>query len=145
MLKLGRGKAPALCPVGADALRLPFGDGAFDGALVGFGIRNLADVDAGLRELRRVLRPDARLMVLEFTLPPAQPMRALYLAYFRYVLPAVGRAVSKHTDAYSYLPASVAQFPAPADLAERMRAAGWRDVGFERLTFGVAALHWGTK
>lgn len=145
MLKLGRGKAPALCPVGADALRLPFGDGAFDGALVGFGIRNLADVDAGLRELRRVLRPDARLMVLEFTLPPAQPMRALYLAYFRYVLPAVGRAVSKHTDAYSYLPASVAQFPAPADLAERMRAAGWREVGFERLTFGVAALHWGTK
>jgi demethylmenaquinone methyltransferase/2-methoxy-6-polyprenyl-1,4-benzoquinol methylase len=145
MLKLGRGKAPALRPVGADALHLPFGDGAFDGALVGFGIRNLADLDAGLRELWRVLKPDARLVVLEFTLPPGQPMRALYLAYFRHVLPAVGRVVSKHTDAYSYLPASVTEFPAPDDLAARMRAAGLRDVGYERLTFGIAAVHWGTK
>jgi demethylmenaquinone methyltransferase/2-methoxy-6-polyprenyl-1,4-benzoquinol methylase len=145
MLKLGRNKAPALRPVGADALRLPFGDGAFDGALVGFGIRNLADLDAGLRELRRVLRPGGRLVVLEFTLPTAQPLRALYLAYFRHVLPAVGRAVSKHTDAYSYLPASVAEFPGPEDLAARMRAAGLADVGYERLTFGIAAVHWGTR
>jgi demethylmenaquinone methyltransferase / 2-methoxy-6-polyprenyl-1,4-benzoquinol methylase len=145
MLKLGRGKSPAVRPVGADALRLPFGDGAFDGALVGFGVRNLTDLDAGLRELARVLRPGARLVVLEFTLPPAQPMRALYLAYFRHVLPAVGRAVSKHTDAYSYLPASVSAFPDPDDLAQRLRRAGLRDVGYERLTFGVAAVHWGTK
>jgi demethylmenaquinone methyltransferase/2-methoxy-6-polyprenyl-1,4-benzoquinol methylase len=145
MLKLGRNKAPALRPVGADALRLPFGDGAFDGALVGFGIRNLADLDAGLRELRRVLRPGGRLVVLEFTLPTAQPLRALYLAYFRHVLPAVGRAVSKHTNAYSYLPASVAEFPGPDDLAARMRAAGLADVGYERLTFGIAAVHWGTR
>ena len=145
MLKLGRGKAPALRPVGADALHLPFGDAAFDGALVGFGIRNLADLDAGLRELWRVLKPDARLVVLEFTLPPGQPMRAVYLAYFRHVLPAVGRVVSKHTDAYSYLPASVTEFPAPEDLAGRMRAAALRDVGYERLTFGIAAVHWGTK
>jgi demethylmenaquinone methyltransferase/2-methoxy-6-polyprenyl-1,4-benzoquinol methylase len=145
MLKLGRGKAPALRPVGADALRLPFGDGAFAGALVGFGVRNLTDLDAGLVELARVLQPGARLVILEFTLPPAQPLRALYLAYFRHVLPAVGRAVSKHTDAYSYLPASVTEFPAPDDLAGRLRAAGLRDVGFERLTFGIAAVHWGTR
>jgi demethylmenaquinone methyltransferase/2-methoxy-6-polyprenyl-1,4-benzoquinol methylase len=145
MLKLGRGKAPALRPVAADALRLPFGDGAFHGALVGFGIRNLTDLDAGLRELTRVLRPDARLVILEFTLPTAQPMRALYLAYFRHLLPAVGRVVSKHRDAYSYLPASVTEFPGPHELAERMRSVGLREVGFERLTFGIAAVHWGTK
>jgi demethylmenaquinone methyltransferase/2-methoxy-6-polyprenyl-1,4-benzoquinol methylase len=145
MLKLGRGKSAAVRPVGADALRLPFGDRVFDGALVGFGIRNLTDLDAGLRELARVLRPGARLVVLEFTLPPAQPMRTLYLAYFRHVLPAVGRAVSKHTDAYSYLPASVGEFAAPDDLAARLRAAGLGDVGYERLTFGIAAVHWGTK
>lgn len=145
MLKLGRGKAEAVLPVGADALQLPFGDGAFDGALVGFGIRNLVDLDAGFGELRRVLRDGARLVVLDFTLPPARPMRALYLAYFRHVLPAVGRAVSKHRDAYTYLPDSVAEFPAPEPLAERMRAAGLRDVGFDRVTFGIAAIHWGTK
>jgi demethylmenaquinone methyltransferase/2-methoxy-6-polyprenyl-1,4-benzoquinol methylase len=144
MLKLGRGKA-ALRPVGADAMRLPFADATFEGALVGFGVRNLTDLDAGLRELARVLRPGARLVVLEFTLPPAQPMRALYLAYFRHVLPAVGRAVSKHTDAYSYLPASVTEFPAPDELAERFRAAGFREVAYDRLTFGIAAVHWGTK
>ncbi len=144
MLRLGRDKAGALRPVGADTLRLPFGDAVFDGATVGFGIRNLVDVDAGFAELRRVLRPGARLVVLDFTLPPAGPARALYLLYFRRVLPLVGRLVSKHTDAYTYLPDSVLQFPTPDALAARMRAAGFTDVLFERLTLGVAALHWGT-
>ena len=144
MLKLGRAKAQSVRPVGADALRLPFRDGAFAGAVVGFGLRNLIDVDAGLRELRRVLRSGARLVVLEFTLPPAQPMRVLYLAYFRHVLPVVGRVVSKHRDAYTYLPDSVLGFPSPRDLAARMTGAGFRDVAFERVTFGVAAIHWGT-
>jgi demethylmenaquinone methyltransferase/2-methoxy-6-polyprenyl-1,4-benzoquinol methylase len=143
MLKLGRAKARGLRPVGADALRLPFPDAAFDGATVGFGVRNLADLDAGLRELRRVLRPGARLVILEFTLPPAWPVRAIYLAYFRHVLPLVGRLVSKHRDAYTYLPDSVARFPAPDGLAERMTRAGFGDVGFERLTLGIAGLHWG--
>jgi demethylmenaquinone methyltransferase/2-methoxy-6-polyprenyl-1,4-benzoquinol methylase len=143
MLKLGRAKADALRPVGADALRLPFADAVFDGALVGFGVRNLADLDAGLRELRRVLRPDARLVILEFTVPRTQPMRALYLTYFRHVLPFVGRVVSKHTDAYTYLPDSVLQFPEPRALAEQMRASGFAGVGFEALTFGIAAIHWG--
>lgn len=143
MLKLGRAKARELRPVGADALRLPFPDAAFDGATVGFGVRNLADLDAGLRELRRVLRPGARLVILEFTLPPAWPVRAIYLAYFRHVLPLVGRLVSKHRDAYTYLPDSVFQFPTPDGLAERMTSAGFADVGFEQLTLGIAGLHWG--
>ncbi len=143
MLKLGRDKARALRPVGADALRLPFPDAAFDGATVGFGVRNLADLDAGLRELRRVLRPGGRLVILEFTLPPAWPVRAVYLAYFRHLLPFVGRLVSKHRDAYTYLPDSVLRFPTPEGLAERMGHAGFSEVGFERLTFGIAGLHWG--
>jgi demethylmenaquinone methyltransferase/2-methoxy-6-polyprenyl-1,4-benzoquinol methylase len=144
MLRLGRDKARALHPVGADTLRLPFPDAAFDGAMVGFGVRNLADLDAGLRELRRVVRPGGRLVILEFTLPRAWPVRAAYLAYFRHILPLVGRVVSKHRDAYTYLPDSVLQFPRPEDLAERMRLAGLEHVEFERLTLGVVGLHWGT-
>ena len=144
MLCLGRAKAAVLRPVGADTLRLPFGDAVFDGATVGFGIRNLVDVDAGFAELRRVLRRGARLVVLDFALPTAGPARALYLFYFRRVLPLIGRLVSKHTDAYSYLPDSVLQFPTPDALAARMRAAGFADVRFERLTLGIVAVHWGT-
>ena len=143
MLQRGRGKNGGLRTVGADTLRLPFGDASFDGAVVGFGIRNLVDVDAGLVELRRVLSPQARLVILDFTLPRARPVRALYLAYFRRILPMVGRVVSKHTDAYTYLPNSVMEFPTPEALADRMRAAGFADVGFDRLTLGIAAVHWG--
>jgi demethylmenaquinone methyltransferase/2-methoxy-6-polyprenyl-1,4-benzoquinol methylase len=144
MLKLGRRKERDLRAVGADALRLPFADRTFDGGTVGFGIRNLVDVDAGFRELRRVLKPGARLVVLDFTLPSAAPVRAFYLFYFRRVLPLVGRMVSKHRDAYSYLPDSVLRFPTPEALAERMTAAGLADVGYRRLTLGIAAVHWGT-
>jgi len=144
MLHLGRDKAADLRPVGADTLRLPFADAVFDGATVGFGIRNLVDVDAGFTELRRVLRPGARLVVLDFTLPESGLPRALYLFYFRRMLPFVGRMVSKHTDAYTYLPDSVLRFPTPEALAARMRAAGFTDVRYERLTLGIAAVHQGT-
>ena len=144
MLRLGTKKAEAVRAVGADTLRLPFGDRQFDGAMVGFGVRNLADLDQGVRELRRVLKPGARLVILEFATPRAWPVRPLYLFYFRHVLPRIGRVVSKHTDAYTYLPASVLQFPEPGALAERMRKAGFSDVGFERLTMGIVAVHWGT-
>jgi len=142
MLTRGRGKAARAQPVGADALALPFADAAFDGAMVAFGIRNLADLDAGLREAARVLKPGA---VLEFTTPSAAPLRALYLFYFRRVLPAIGRVVSKHRDAYTYLPESVLDFPDPEALAARLGAAGFRDVRFERLTGGICALHHGTR
>jgi demethylmenaquinone methyltransferase/2-methoxy-6-polyprenyl-1,4-benzoquinol methylase len=144
MLRLGTNKARAVRAVGADTLGLPFADGQFDGAMVGFGVRNLADLDQGVRELRRVLKPGARLVILEFATPRAWPVRPLYLFYFRHVLPRIGRVVSKHTDAYTYLPASVLQFPEPGALAERMRKAGFSDVGFERLTMGIVAVHWGT-
>lgn len=144
MLRLGKDKQARLRPVGADTLQLPFADGTFDGATVGFGIRNLVDVDAGFVELHRVVRPGARLVVLDFTLPSAPPLRALYLFYFRRILPLIGRLVSKHTNAYTYLPDSVLRFPTPDALAERMQRAGFRDVDYRRLMGGIVALHWGT-
>ena len=147
MLELGSGKAQPgrIRPAAADALDLPFADGRFDGAMVAFGVRNLADLDAGLRELARVLRPGARLVILEFTTPVWAPFRVLYQFYFRRILPLVGRAVSGHATAYSYLPASVTTFPAPDALLERLRAAEFRDTGYSLLTGGIAALHWGTR
>ena len=145
MLAGGRGKAPRTAPVAADALELPFPDGSFDGATVGFGVRNLADLDQGLREARRVLRPGARFVVLEFATPRFAPLRALYLFYFRRVLPAIGRAVSKHREAYTYLPESVLTFPEPEALAERLRAAGFRDVAYGLRTGGICAIHHGTR
>lgn len=141
MLVRGRGKADRVRPVGADALALPFADARFDGALCAFGLRNLADLDAGLAEAARVLKPGARFVALEFATPAWPPLRALYLFYFRRVLPLVGRAVSKHRDAYRYLPESVRAFPEPAALARRLAAAGFRDVGVERLSGGICALY----
>lgn len=145
MLARGRGKADRTAPVGADALLLPFPDARFDGATVGFGVRNLADLDAGFREARRVLAPGARLVVLEFATPRFAPLRAAYLFYFRRILPAIGRAVSKHRDAYTYLPESVLTFPEPQALAARMTAAGFRDVRYELLSGGICAIHHGTR
>ena len=132
-----------VAPVCADSLRLPFGGDAFEGATVGFGVRNLADQRAGLAELRRVLRPGARLVVLEFTTPPNRLMRAGYLFYFRRVLPVVGRIVSGHPWAYTYLPESVSEFPGPEELGALFESVGFRNVGWKLLTGGIAALHWG--
>lgn len=147
MLRAGEGKASraVLAPVVADALALPLRDGAADGALVAFGIRNVADLDAALREVRRVLAPGARFVILELTTPRRALVRAAYHAYFHHVLPALGRLVSGHGTAYAYLPRSVAHFPPPPALADRMRAAGFADVRWTALTLGVAAIHVGTR
>lgn len=145
MLARGRHKASRTAAVGADVLSLPFADARFDGALVGFGVRNLADPDAGFAEAARVLRPGARFVVLEFATPRFAPLRAAYLFYFRRLLPAIGRAISKHTDAYTYLPESVLGFPEPPALARRLEAAGFSDVGFDLLTGGICAVLYGTR
>src|SRR5437773_70061 len=100
---------------------------------------------AGLAEAFRVLKPGARFVVLEFATPRFAPLRALYLFYLRRVLPAIGRAVSKHRDAYTYLPESVLAFPEPAALARRLAAAGFRDVSWELLTSGICAVHHGAR
>lgn len=127
-----------------DSLRLPFEDDAFDGATVGFGIRNLADLETGLAELRRVLRPGRRLVVLEFTVPPNPVVRAGYLLYFHHVLPVVGRIVSGHPWAYTYLPESVKEFPGPEALGALFESVGFTDVGWKLVSGGIAAIHWGS-
>jgi demethylmenaquinone methyltransferase / 2-methoxy-6-polyprenyl-1,4-benzoquinol methylase len=147
MLRAGAGKAPpnVLTPVVGDAQALPLADGSAAGAIVAFGIRNVADLDAALREVRRVLEPGGRFVVLEFTTPRNGLVRAAYHLYFRHVLPAVGRLVSGHRTAYAYLPHSVASFPAEEELAARMAAAGFDDVSWRSLTLGVAAIHVGRR
>lgn len=130
----------------ADTTRLPFGDREFDAATVGFGVRNLEDLDAGLRELCRVLRPGGRLAVLEFSRPSNPAFRALYFLYFMLVLPLVGNLVSGGAEnAYAYLPRSVLAFPDPAALTERLRRAGFSAVDVVPLTFGIAHLHLATR
>ncbi|MFO7894748.1 MAG: ubiquinone/menaquinone biosynthesis methyltransferase [Longimicrobiales bacterium] len=147
MLAAGRHKVRDM-PVAetcADALRLPHPDGSFQGAIVGFGVRNFADLDAGLGELTRVLQPGGRLVILELSTPAWAPLRRLYNLYFTRLLPWIGRRISGHGTAYSYLPASVGVFPPPAELAERMAAAGLTDVTYERLLAGIAAIHVGVR
>ena len=147
MLRAGAGKAAVsvLTPVTADALQLPFAAGTMAGAIVAFGIRNVADLDAGLREVYRVLAPGARFVILEFTTPRSRVVRAAYHAYFHHVLPRIGALVSGHQTAYAYLPKSVAHFPEEQALATRMEQAGFTDVHWQTLTFGIAAVHRGTR
>ena len=147
MLQAGAGKASRdrLAPVGADAQQLPLAAGAMDGAVVAFGIRNVASLDAALREVHRVLAPGARFVILEFTTPRSRIVRTLYHFYFHQVLPFVGGLISGHRTAYKYLPQSVAHFPAEPELARRMTAAGFAEVRWESLTLGIAAIHVGVK
>jgi demethylmenaquinone methyltransferase/2-methoxy-6-polyprenyl-1,4-benzoquinol methylase len=147
MLRAGLGKAPSsvVSPVVADALDLPLPGGAASGAIVAFGIRNVADLDRGLREIHRVLEPGARFVILEFTTPKSAVVRAFYHLYFHHLLPRIGALVSGHRTAYAYLPRSVANFPIEEDLAARMRNAGFVGVEWRTLTLGIAAIHSGTK
>jgi demethylmenaquinone methyltransferase/2-methoxy-6-polyprenyl-1,4-benzoquinol methylase len=147
MLEAGAGKAPrsVLAPVGADAQQLPLADASMQGATVAFGIRNVASLDAALAEAYRVLAPGARFVILEFTTPPSRLVRGLYHLYFHRLLPWIGGMISGHRSAYAYLPESVANFPSEPELARRMTNAGFAEVRWERLTFGIAAIHMGVK
>jgi demethylmenaquinone methyltransferase / 2-methoxy-6-polyprenyl-1,4-benzoquinol methylase len=128
----------------ADALRLPFPDQSFDLITSAFGFRNLADYDAGLLEIRRVLRPGGEVGILEFN-EPRGLLGQLYKVYFKSILPRIGKLISGNKGAYSYLPASVARFPTPPELLERMQAAGFREVSWTPYTFGIAGLFRGTR
>lgn len=130
--------------VSGDAQRLPLGSGLFDGALVAFGIRNVGDPGAALSELRRVLRPGGRLVVLEFSTPRGL-FGALFGAYSRHVLPRIGGWISGDRGAYAYLPASVARFATPAEFGTRLEAAGFADVRWNPLTGGIAHVFEGTR
>jgi demethylmenaquinone methyltransferase / 2-methoxy-6-polyprenyl-1,4-benzoquinol methylase len=130
----------------ADTLHLPFPDGTFQIVCVAFGLRNLSDTDAGLREMVRVCRPGGRVAVLEFSTPTAWPLGTLYAWYFGRILPRIGQALARNSQAaYNYLPQSVGCFPQGAALVERMRAAGLGEIWFKPLTFGVATLYVGKK
>jgi demethylmenaquinone methyltransferase/2-methoxy-6-polyprenyl-1,4-benzoquinol methylase len=125
----------------ADALCLPFADASFNLVTTAFGFRNLVDYEAGLREIRRVLKPGATLAILEFTEPPDNLLGNIYRWYFRKILPRIGAFVSGDHSAYTYLPASVSRFPAPVDLAFLMKSADYSEVYFRIWTLGAVALH----
>lgn len=147
MLRAGRGKGrPAsVAPVAADALALPLPAESCDGAIVAFGVRNLADLDAGLREVWRVLRPGARFVILEFSTPRVALVRSIYNLYFHRILPRIGGWISGNRAAYRYLPKSVEHFPSANELARRLSEAGFRDVRWTPQTLGIAAIHVGTR
>jgi demethylmenaquinone methyltransferase/2-methoxy-6-polyprenyl-1,4-benzoquinol methylase len=150
MLAIAERKAKAL-PRGTDArfqqmdaIALSFEDASFDVVTVAFGVRNMVDPIGALRELRRVLRPGGRLLVLEFSLPHSPFIRAPFLLYFRHVLPRVGGWISGKADAYRYLNRSVEGFPYGEDFAHLLRAVGMRDVRYDPLSFGIATLYQGS-
>ena len=138
------GDAGAIRWIEADALRLPFADGSFALVTSAFGFRNLADYDAGLREIYRVLAPEGQLGILDFG-EPRGAIGQVYRLYFRHVLPAVGTLLSGVRGPYAYLPASVRRFPPPNQMLERLRAAGFRQASWTPYTFGVAGLYRATK
>jgi demethylmenaquinone methyltransferase / 2-methoxy-6-polyprenyl-1,4-benzoquinol methylase len=129
----------------ADALRLPFADASFDLVTSAFGFRNLANYEAGLREIGRILKPGGTVAILDFTEPPAGLLGNLYRWYFRKILPRIGGFISGEASAYTYLPRSVSRFFRPAELASLMRTVGYASSNFESWTFGTVALHIGTK
>jgi demethylmenaquinone methyltransferase / 2-methoxy-6-polyprenyl-1,4-benzoquinol methylase len=129
----------------ADALRLPFPDGTFDLVATAFGFRNLANYEAGLREIYRVLKPGGVIAVLEFAEPPHGFLGDLYRWYFTRVLPRIGWLISRHQSAYTYLPKSVSHFFHPPELAELMRSVGYQSVDFREWTMRTVALHTGAR
>ena len=139
MLERARRKAPALEWVSGDLLALPFGDATFDAATVGFGVRNVDDLQRALRELRRVLRDGGRLGILEITRPRGL-LSPFYRFWFDAVVPLLGKLLPGGS-AYTYLPASVRRFPAPDELAAQIAAAGFRDVSYRTFAGGIVALH----
>jgi len=149
MLDLAREKAAARGAGGArfewaDALELPYDGERFDAVTVGFGVRNLADLDRGLREMARVLKPGGRVVILEITQPTRPPLSIFYSLWFDRIVPLLG-AFSSDPEAYSYLPESVRSFPSPHGLAEKMDRAGFEQVRYTVLAGGIIAIHSGIR
>ena len=149
MLRRARAKArrvPGVRFHQADTLRLPFRDGTFDACAVAFGIRNVSDMAAGIREMARVVKPGGRVVILEFTLPPGRLARRGYLFYFTRILPMVGELIAPtRGGAYRYLPKSVTAWPNPGELQSVMERSGLEKVRIDLLTLGIAAIHTGIR
>jgi demethylmenaquinone methyltransferase/2-methoxy-6-polyprenyl-1,4-benzoquinol methylase len=139
MLREGIGKGIPL--VAGDALHLPFADASFDAVTISFGLRNVADTSAALRELARVTKPGGRLVVCEFSHPTWAPFRTVYTEYLMRALPEVARRVSSNPDAYVYLAESIRAWPDQEALANTIAAAGWRKAAWRNLTGGIVTLH----
>jgi demethylmenaquinone methyltransferase/2-methoxy-6-polyprenyl-1,4-benzoquinol methylase len=143
MLERARAKSSTVRWEWADAMALPYHDGEFDAATVGFGARNFGDLDRGLAEMARVVRPGGRVVVLEITVPQKPPLSTFFSLWFDRAVPLIGR-LTGDPEAYEYLPRSVKRFPDPEALAGRMAAAGLRDVRWILTAGGIIALHAGT-
>ena len=149
MLRLGRAKVAAqgqgkyIKLLRADAAQLPFSNDTFDAAVVAYGVRNFEDLGEGLSEIRRVLRPDGKLVVLEFSKPRISPVKELYQIYSWVLLPLIGRLVSGDPAAYTYLPKSVEAFPDGTEFLDYMAHAGYDDLQWKQLTFGISSLYEG--
>jgi demethylmenaquinone methyltransferase/2-methoxy-6-polyprenyl-1,4-benzoquinol methylase len=151
MLSVGRKKINARNQsakmefIHGDSESLPFADQSFDAVTVGFGVRNFANLLIGLREINRVLRPGGKLVVLEFSKPKGFPMKQLYFTYFKYVMPTIGKLVSKDKSAYTYLPESVMAFPEGKDFEEKLMEVGFSDIQTRPVTGGIASIYTGRK
>ena len=143
MLRVGKQARPHLPFTAGDGTRLPFADDTFDAVTISFGLRNIVDPLAGLRELLRVTRPGGRLVVCEFSHPTNRPFRTVYLEYLMKALPAIARGVSSSPDAYVYLAESIRAWPDQAGLAALLEEAGWSGVEWRNLSGGIVALHRG--
>ena len=143
MLERARVKAPAITFEQGDALALRYADDTFDAATVGFGARNFADLELGLREMTRVVRPGGKVVILEITTPQKPPLSTFFSLWFDRIVPLVGR-IAGDPDAYSYLPNSVKRFPGPEGLAATMQRAGLRDIRWILTAGGIIAIHVGT-
>jgi demethylmenaquinone methyltransferase/2-methoxy-6-polyprenyl-1,4-benzoquinol methylase len=139
------GLAKSIRAVEGDSMALPFADGCFDAVTVGFGLRNLEDAQTGLKEMRRLLKHDGVLVVLEFSQPVVPVLRSIFRFYFHRILPILGAWISGQHTAYRYLPESVGRFLSQHELMGLMEAAGFRSVGYRNLSGGIAALHWGVR
>jgi demethylmenaquinone methyltransferase/2-methoxy-6-polyprenyl-1,4-benzoquinol methylase len=144
MLARAREKAPELRWEQANALSLPYPDGSFDAATVGFGARNFSDLRRGLAEMVRVVRPGGRVVVLEITTPTRPPLSTFFSLWFDRVVPLLGRLAASESEAYTYLPSSVKRFPGPQELAAILAGAGLSDVRWILTAGGIIALHAGT-